>query len=184
MSTENPIGELAPHLGNAPVPPGVGIGAIALQMAMKYHEINMVSDGALYQQYKLEGRNMRDLHLADVFDTAIKIEAHLMASSDRIAGIVVDAIRGGAEAERICGEIINDAVSAIDGDDFSEVIGEEERKVFAESREEHGDKVAALKAFFTAMEKNDILESECRDFLGDRIDDVAEAIIKGINSPE
>jgi hypothetical protein len=96
-------------LKDAPVAPAHAIASVALNMAMKYHDIQMVKDGALYQQYKLEGKNFRDLHLDDVFETAIKIEMHLLGSSDRIAKIVVDAIAFGVErdeaAENADGEI-------------------------------------------------------------------------------
>ncbi len=79
-------------ISNTPVAPAHGIAAIALNMAMKYHDIATVQDGALYQQYKLEGRNMIPLHLDMVFETAIRIEAHLLGASERIAKLVVDAI--------------------------------------------------------------------------------------------
>lgn len=73
-----------------------GIAAIALNMALQYHRINTVQDGALYQQYKLEGRNMVNLDLAMVFDTAIEIERHLIAANERVAdmivGMVADAV--------------------------------------------------------------------------------------------
>lgn len=75
------------------VSPAVGIGALALNFALKYHNINTVQDGTLYQQYKLEGRNLRNLHLSDVFETAIEIEGHLLRTSERIARLVVDAIQ-------------------------------------------------------------------------------------------
>lgn len=84
---------------NAPVAPAHGIAGLALSMAMKYHDINMVKDGQLYQQYKLEGRNMRELHLDVVFETAIRIEMHLLGASDRIAKLVVDAIAYDPEVE-------------------------------------------------------------------------------------
>lgn len=80
-------------IAHAPLPPGIAIGAVALNFALKYHGINIVSDGVLYQQYKLEGRNLQPLHLDDVFETAIKMEQHLLATSDRIAKIVIDAIQ-------------------------------------------------------------------------------------------
>ena len=86
-----PFNELAPHLGNTPVAPAHGIAAIALSMAMKYHDIATVQDGALYQQYKLEGKNMVPFHLDMVFETAMKMEAFLLGSSERIAKLVVDA---------------------------------------------------------------------------------------------
>lgn len=69
-----------------------GIAAIALNMALKYHDISVVKDGTLYQQYKLEGRNIRELHLDMVFETAIRIEMYLLGASDRIAKIVVEAL--------------------------------------------------------------------------------------------
>lgn len=94
-----PLQELAPHIGNTPIAPANGIAAIALAMALKFHDINTVQDGTLYQQYKLEGRNMSDLHLSDVFETAIKIEAHLIGSSQRIARIVIDAVADGFKEE-------------------------------------------------------------------------------------
>jgi uncharacterized protein len=81
----------AKHMGQTPVAPAHGIAAIALDMAMRYHQMNMVSDGVLYQQYKMEGRNLTSLNLEMVFETAMKIELHLLGSSDRIAGIIVDA---------------------------------------------------------------------------------------------
>lgn len=82
---------LEPIKGTA-VAPAHGIAAIALNMALKYHDINMVKDGALYQQYKLEGKNFREFHLDEVFETAIKMEAFLLGASERIAKLVVDAI--------------------------------------------------------------------------------------------
>lgn len=79
-------------LGDAPVAPAHGIAAIALEMAMRYHDIQMIKDGTLYQQYKLEGRNFAPLHLDVVFETAIQIEVHLLGSSDRIAKLIVEAL--------------------------------------------------------------------------------------------
>ena len=86
----NPIGELATHMGNATVTQPVGIAAIALQMAIKYHDSTVIKDGALYQQYKLEGKNLRELHIDEVFETAIRIEEHLLTSERRIQEMVVD----------------------------------------------------------------------------------------------
>jgi len=90
---------LMEHVPTAPIAPAHGIAALALTMAMKYHDINTVQDGLLYQQYKLEGRNMRDLNLDTVFETAIRIEMHLLGSSERIAKLVVDAIAVGMEED-------------------------------------------------------------------------------------
>lgn len=76
----------------APVMPAHGLAAVALNMAMKYHDINTVQDGALYQQYKLEGKNLPGLNLDMVFETAIAIERHLVGASKRINDHVVDVI--------------------------------------------------------------------------------------------
>lgn len=83
------VAEFMPH---EPVAPAHGIAAIALSMAMKYVDITTVQDGTLYQQYKLEGKNLPPLHLDMVFEAAIQIERHLVGASDRIAAIVVEAI--------------------------------------------------------------------------------------------
>src|SRR5580700_8449421 len=96
QGTENFMTEMEP-IKDTRVAPIVGIAAIALNFALKYHDINTIQDGALYQQYKLEGRNICTLHLDHVFETAIKMERHLLASSERIAKIVVDAIAEGTE---------------------------------------------------------------------------------------
>jgi hypothetical protein len=76
----------------APIAAAHGIAAVALSLALKYHDIATVQDGTLYQQYKLEGRNLTNLHLDHVFETAIKMEAFLLGASERIATIVFDAI--------------------------------------------------------------------------------------------
>lgn len=83
------IKEVAP---DTKIAPAVGVAAIALSMALKYHGMQMIPDGLTYQQYKMEGRNITTLGLHDVFETAIKIELHLLAGSERIAQIVVEAI--------------------------------------------------------------------------------------------
>lgn len=108
-----PFKEIAAALPDTPVAPAHGIASIALSMAMKYHDIQMVKDGALYQQYKLEGKNITPLHLDHVFETAILIEAHLLGSSDRIAKLIVDALDvrledDGPEATNTDGTITSD----------------------------------------------------------------------------
>lgn len=87
-----PFKELEPHMKDTPVAPAQGIAAIALSMAVRYHDMGLIKDGALYQQYKLEGRNIETLHLDHVFETAIKMERHLLGASDRIAKLIVDAL--------------------------------------------------------------------------------------------
>lgn len=106
----DPFAELKP-IEDAPIAAPHGIAAIALNMAMKYHDVATVQDGLLYQQYKLEGKNLVPLHLDMVFETAIRIEKHLLASSERIAKLVVDAV-----AERIANDVAEDiAAEAAEG---------------------------------------------------------------------
>lgn len=88
---ENPLAEIAEHI-DAPVSPATGIAAIALGMSMKYHDINTIQEGALYQQYKLEGKNIQPLYLDMVLHTAERIEAWLLNSPSRLSKIVIDAI--------------------------------------------------------------------------------------------
>lgn len=87
-----PIKLVSDHLPGGPVAPAHGIAALALSLAVKYHDVSTIKDGALYQQYKLEGRNIVPLHLDMVFETAIRMEAWLLGASDRIAKIIVDAL--------------------------------------------------------------------------------------------
>ena len=87
----DPLQELQ-ALGPTPVAPAVGIAAIALNFALRYHDISTVQDGTLYQQYKLEGRNLETLHLDHVFETAMKMEVYLLGASERIASLVIDAV--------------------------------------------------------------------------------------------
>jgi len=74
---------------NAQIGPCIGVAAIALNMAMKYHDIATIQDGTLYQQYKLEGRNMMPLDMSMVFHTAMQIEAYLIAANKRVAKLLV-----------------------------------------------------------------------------------------------
>jgi hypothetical protein len=91
LREDHPFKDLEP-IKETPVAPATGIAALALNMAMKWHDMGTVKDGALYQQYKLEGRNIETLHLEHVFETAIKMEAFLLGASERIAKLVVDAL--------------------------------------------------------------------------------------------
>lgn len=88
----NEMKALEPMKDN-PVAPAHGIAALALNMALKYHDTNMVKDGALYQQYKLEGKNFRPYTIDEAFETTMKIEIWLLGASDRIASIVIDAVK-------------------------------------------------------------------------------------------
>lgn len=86
-----------PEIADAPVTPATGIAAIALNFALKWHDMSIVKDGALYQQFKLEGRNIETMDLADVFETAMKFEAHLLGSQNRLSEIIFDALADAAD---------------------------------------------------------------------------------------
>lgn len=88
---EKPFDGLEP-LKDTKIASAQGISAIALHLALKYHDTQMVKDGALYQQYKLEGKNIVPLHLDMVLDTAKKLEVHLLGASERIAKLVIEAL--------------------------------------------------------------------------------------------
>lgn len=96
---------------DTPVTTQTGLAAIAFNFALKYHDINTVQDGTLYQQYKLEGRNMETLHLDMVFYTAEQIERHLLNSSSRLALLVLEAV-----AEDIDGILSADDASGIEAE--------------------------------------------------------------------
>jgi hypothetical protein len=66
-------------------------------MAMKYWDMNMVKDGALYQQYKLEGRNIPSMHLDLVFEVAREIEVHILGAPNRLSNVIFDAFADAVE---------------------------------------------------------------------------------------
>lgn len=68
------------------------ISTVALNMAMKWHDIGVVKDGAMYQQLKLEGKNLPVLTLPDVLATAQAFEAHLLAGPNRHAEMLSERI--------------------------------------------------------------------------------------------
>lgn len=99
---DNPLSELAkdPHFADVPMAPAHALATVALNMSLKYHDINTIQDGVMYQQYKMEGRNMQDLHLDVVFDTAKRMEAHIMNAPSRLAAtIMLDVLDSVAETD-------------------------------------------------------------------------------------
>lgn len=89
---ENLLRPLANVSPDTPMSPACAVASMALTMALKYHDMQMIPDGATYQQYKLEGRNMRNIGLTDVFETAVQIEAHLITANDRIGKMIANTI--------------------------------------------------------------------------------------------
>jgi hypothetical protein len=88
---EHPFAGLEP-IGDTKVAAGHGIAAVALNMAIKYHDSTVVKDGTMYQQYKMEGRNMRELDLDTVFETAMRIERHLLTAPGRVSKMMEELI--------------------------------------------------------------------------------------------
>jgi hypothetical protein len=80
------------EISEAPIAPGTAVAAIALKMAMTFTGMSLVTDGILYQQYKLEGRNIASIDISWVFEVAIQIERHLLGGSDRIAEMLLEGI--------------------------------------------------------------------------------------------
>lgn len=94
--------DMAKELGpaaDAPIGPCIGVASIALNMAMKFHDITTVQDGTLYQQYKLEGKNMHPIHLDYVLETALQIEKHLIGANKRVSALMVASFIEMDEAE-------------------------------------------------------------------------------------
>jgi hypothetical protein len=82
----------------ARISPAMGVAMIALNMALKYHDISTVQDGTLYQQFKMEGKNMDTLHLDHVFETARRIERHLLTSANQVSQMMIDGVMDAIEA--------------------------------------------------------------------------------------
>jgi len=109
--TDNALDVVAKHLPDAPIPYMVGVGAVALQMALQYWNINTVQDGVLYQQYKMEGKNLGGLHLDQVFETAIRMEQHLMQTNERVADMVIQTLEIGMDNEASVKKMIYDFIN-------------------------------------------------------------------------
>lgn len=80
-----------PAIENEKVSPGLAVASIALSLAVTYHTNSIIKDGAMYQQLKLEGKDIKSSGVEDVIDIARQFEIHLLQSSERIAGIIIDA---------------------------------------------------------------------------------------------
>ena len=113
---ENELGDFRGLESIKDQPMGMGhmIATIALNMALKYHDISTVQDGALYQQFKLEGKNMIPLDLHMVFETAKQMEVHLATAPDRLASVVIDALQTALDEDRF--EVVAEDAAAPDGE--------------------------------------------------------------------
>lgn len=84
VTPENELLSL-PGAGDTKIAPAQGIAALAMNFATKFWDLNTIKDGVLYQQLKLEGKNIRPgVHLDEVFEVARRIEIHLMGADKRL----------------------------------------------------------------------------------------------------
>jgi len=87
---DNPISEVAEHIGGREVDPATGISALALGFALKYHDMMLVKDGVMYQAKKMEGVNFRLIDLPDVLETARQFEAWFLNAPERMCKMIDD----------------------------------------------------------------------------------------------
>ncbi len=85
---KNDVSDMPSEVKNLPLNTNHAIATMALNFALKYHGMCMIPDGTMYQQYKMEGRNIKVIGLEDVFETAIKMEQHLIRGDNRIGKMV------------------------------------------------------------------------------------------------
>ena len=71
------------HLEQAPVSASTAIAALAMNFALKWFDMTMVKDGTLYQQYKMEQRNITVIDFPDILKKAAEFEAWLINSDNR-----------------------------------------------------------------------------------------------------
>lgn len=91
-NSDNPIDDLPVEVSSAPL--GLtheeGIRATALAMAVRYHGDTIVKDGQMYQQFKLEGKNMQPTAPLLILQIAMDFERYLRgdyaALADQIVG--------------------------------------------------------------------------------------------------
>lgn len=105
--SDNELLDIDP-IKDAPLSPSVAISALAMNFALKYCDINTVQEGALYQQYKLEGRNMTGLCMDEVLHYARQFEAWLLSGENRHIELMKGEIVEGfiSTAMDVLGEVI------------------------------------------------------------------------------
>lgn len=117
--------ELLPSVlpGDTPAPLGVAhmISALALNFALKYHNITTVQEGALRESLKRDGINLQPLHLDYVLETARRFELHMMASSARIGALIVETLEHAAYTDEELASGLPSGVS-LDGDAMDEAM--------------------------------------------------------------
>lgn len=89
--SENPLLDLEP-IADQPLPPSVAVSALAMNFALKWHDMRLIKDGTLYQQKKMEGANIQLIDMADVLRTAQQFEAWLLAGQNRHSQMLRDGV--------------------------------------------------------------------------------------------
>lgn len=77
---------------DAPMTTSMAIAAISLNMAMKYHDFTVVKDGVMYQQLKMEQKEMRTIQFEDVLETADRIRDYLIESESVIRSMMTESV--------------------------------------------------------------------------------------------
>lgn len=81
-----------PELNGVPLSTAHAVSSLALNFALKWHDMRLIKDGAMYQQKKLEGENFQLIDLADVFETAKLIELHILGSPNRLSQALIEGV--------------------------------------------------------------------------------------------
>ena len=89
LSDDNPMKDMEPVLNTALASPE-GISIVSLNFAIKWHDVAVIKDGAMYQAQKAEGKNIRAIGLEDVFETAALFERWLLAAPERLYSVLVE----------------------------------------------------------------------------------------------
>lgn len=64
----------------------------ALNMAIKYHDSTVISDGVLYQQYRMEGKEMQPLTQDHVIATALRYEIFIRCGENTERMAIIEAV--------------------------------------------------------------------------------------------
>lgn len=80
---------LVPEVANTPLDltPDQKLRSMALMLSISFHKDTVIKDAGMYQQYKMEGRNMSPLDDETVIKTALRYETFIRCgeSPERMA---------------------------------------------------------------------------------------------------
>lgn len=103
------LGPLPAEVANAPLflDPAQSVRTLALTMAVKYHGDTIIKDGGMYQQLRMEQKDIQPTHVNVVLKTAIEFERYLRGDYAEM----VDQLVGG-DFEKWLGEKVEEAAKA------------------------------------------------------------------------